>query len=447
MIMKLPQRIRAVVDDIKDQYLEKDRYNRPWIIGFSGGKDSTVLLMLSWIAMQELKEEGHPLSRKVYVVCNDTMVENPVIEEYVQKVLAKIKCAAIEQGIPVSVTMTLPELEDSFWCCVIGKGYPAPNNAFRYCTEKMKIKPTSKFILDQVAADGEAIVLIGTRKDESATRAKSIKRHEVKGHRLSKHPLNPNTYTYAPIKELMLEEVWWIINSIPSPWGFDNQILFKIYLNASADDYECPTVITDKSHPSCGMSRFGCWICTVVKEDQSMTSLIKNGVKWMKPLLDFRNRLQANRNVSKYRRPTRRNGQPAVDESGHNQGNYTMEYRIQLLRELLQVQKETQQYRGSIDLISEQELIAIQVIWYRDGNFDTKVNDIYNEIYGYNIPNNAISLEERLLLEKACKSPKHFQLVQQLLALQKSKILMMRKIGLQKDLENRLDTFIKENAW
>lgn len=124
-----------------------------------------------------------------------------------------------------------------------------------------------------------------------------------------------------------------------------------------------------------------------------------------------------------------------------------MEYRIQLLRELLQVQKETQQYRGSIDLISEQELIAIQVIWYRDGNFDTKVNDIYNEIYGYNIPNNAISLEERLLLEKACKSPKHFQLVQQLLALQKSKILMMRKIGLQKDLENRLDTFIKENAW
>ena len=211
-MMKLPQRIRAVVDDIKDQYLEKDRYNRPWIIGFSGGKDSTVLLMLSWIAMQELKEEGHPLSRKVYVVCNDTMVENPVIEEYVQKVLAKIKSAAIEQGIPVSVTMTLPELEDSFWCCVIGKGYPAPNNAFRYCTEKMKIKPTSKFILDQVAADGEAIVLIGTRKDESATRAKSIKRHEVKGHRLSKHPLNPNTYTYAPIKELMLEEVWWIIN-------------------------------------------------------------------------------------------------------------------------------------------------------------------------------------------------------------------------------------------
>lgn len=442
---ELPKRIRDVVDDIKDQYLEEDRYTRPWIIGFSGGKDSTVLLMLSWIAMQELKAEGKALRRKVYVVCNDTMVENPIIEEYVQKVLAKIRDAATRQGMPIKVTMTLPELEDSFWCCVIGKGYPAPNNAFRYCTEKMKIKPTSKFILDQVSIDGEAIVLIGTRKDESATRAKSIKRHEIKGHRLSKHPLNPNTYTYAPIKELMLEEVWWIINAIPSPWGFDNEILFKIYMDASADDYECPTVITDESHPSCGMSRFGCWVCTVVKEDQSMTSLIKNGVKWMQPLLDFRNRLQANRNVSKFRRPVRRNGQSAVDETGHNQGNYTMEYRIQLLKELLQVQKDTQKYRGSIELISVQELIAIQIIWYRDGNFDTTVNDVYNEVYGYNMPNDGIALDERLLLEKACKEPGHFQLIQQLLALQKSKILMMRKIGLQGDLEDRLNSYINEN--
>ncbi|KGF29874.1 MAG: DNA phosphorothioation system sulfurtransferase DndC [Prevotella histicola] len=440
--MKLPDRINNIILELMDQYQEEDRYNRPWIIGFSGGKDSTVLLTLTWLAMQRLKEQGVLLKRKVYVVCNDTMVENPVIEEYVQNVLEKIRKAAIEQELPISVTMTLPELEDSFWCCTIGKGYPAPNNAFRYCTERMKIKPTTKFIVDQVAADGEAIVLIGTRKGESQKRAMSIKRHTVKGHRLSKHPLNPNTYTYAPIVELMLEEVWWIINVAPSPWGFDNKILFKIYADASADDYECPTVVTDKSHTSCGQSRFGCWICTVVKEDSSMTSLIKNGVAWMKPLLDFRNRMQENRNVSEFRCSTRRNGQLAVDETGHNQGNYTMEYRIQLLRELLTVQKKTQKFRGSIDLITVQELIAIQIIWYRDGNFKTTVNDIYNEVYGYNIPNDSIGLKERLLLEKACNEEGHFQLVQELLALQKSKVLMMRKQGLQNDLEERLDSFI-----
>lgn len=327
---------------------------------------------------------------------------------------------------------------------MIGKGYPVPNNAFRFCTEKMKIKPTSTFITNQVAADGEAIILIGTRLDESQQRANSIRKHEIKGHRLTKHPLNPNTYTYAPIKELMLEEVWWIINIIPSPWGFDNKILFKIYSDASADDYECPTVVTDETHRSCGQSRFGCWICTVVKEDKSMTSLIKNGVEWMKPLLDFRNRLVLNRNVSELRSDRRRNGQLAVDETGHNQGCYTMKYRIQLLRELLTIQKETQEFRSSIDLITSQELIAIQVIWYRDGNFTTTVNDIYNQVYGFDLPNDNIGLQERLMLEKACKDSSHYRLIQELLALQKNKTLLMKKYGLQTDLDNRLATFVKE---
>ena len=440
------KRIENIIEELKDQYLEEDRYNRPWIIGFSGGKDSTVLLTLVWLAISELKEEGIKLKRKVYVVCNDTMVENPVIEEYVATVLSTIQRAAKEQQLPITVSTTTPELEDTFWCCVIGKGYPVPNNSFRFCTEKMKIKPTSKFITDQVAADGEAIILVGTRLSESQQRERSIRKHEIKGHRLSKHPLNANTFTYAPIKELMLEEVWWIINAIPCPWGFDNKILYKIYTDASADDYECPTVVTDDEHRSCGQSRFGCWICTVVKEDKSMSSLIKNGVNWMKPLLDFRDRLIKNRNVSEFRCSTRRNGQLAVDESGHNMGNYTMEYRIQLLRELLEIQKSTQQYRSSIDLITSQELIAIQVIWYRDGNFTTTVNDIYNEVYGYNIPNTSIGLNERLLLEKACSdNPRHFQLIQELLALQKNKVLLMRKYGLATDLEMRLESYVKED--
>lgn len=440
------KRVRAVVDELKDQYMEDDRNCRPWIIGFSGGKDSTVLLMLTWIAMQELRDDGNELRRRVYVVCNDTMVENPVIEEYVTTVLFEIGKAAQEQHLPVQVVTTTPQLEDTFWSCVIGKGYPVPNNAFRFCTEKMKIKPTSKFITDQVVADGEAIVLVGTRLNESQQRERSIKRHEIKGHRLSKHPLNPNTFTYAPIKELMLEEVWWVINAIPSPWGFDNEILYKIYMDASADDYECPTVVTDDGHRSCGQSRFGCWICTVVKEDKSMSSLIQNGVSWMQPLLDFRNKLVENRNVSELRCATRRNGQAAVDSTGHNLGNYTMEYRIKMLRDLLKVQKKVQEEHSSVRLITSQELIAIQVIWFRDGNFSTTVNDIYNETYGYSIPNLEIGLQERLILERSCKDPSHFQLIQELLALQKNKVLLMRKYGLQNDLDEQLDRYVKKGG-
>jgi DNA sulfur modification protein DndC len=443
---QLPERILSIIEELIDQYQEDDRYNRPWIIGFSGGKDSTVLLTLVWLALQKIRENNPTviLKRQVYVVCNDTMVENPVIEEYVTTVLQTIQKAAKEQQLPITVKTTIPQIEDTFWCCVIGKGYPVPNNSFRFCTEKMKIKPTSAFITNQVAEDGEAIILIGTRLAESLQRAKSIKKHDIKGHRLSKHPLNSNTYTYAPIKELMLEEVWYIINAILSPWGFDNKILFKIYMNASADDYECPTVVTNDSHRSCGQSRFGCWVCTVVKEDKSMSALIKNGVAWMQPLLDFRNRLVENRNVSENRSETRRNGQLAIDETGHNMGNYTMEYRTQLLRELLTIQKDTQQFRSSIDLITGQELIAIQVMWYRDSNFTTTVNDIYNEVYGYDLQNDNISLQERLLLEKSCNNPTHYLLIQELLALQKNKVLLMKKYGLQTDLEARLDRHVKE---
>lgn len=441
----MSKRISHIIDDIIQQYIEDDRYNRPWIVGFSGGKDSTVLLTLVWLALQKIKNELKlELNRKVYVVCNDTMVENPVITEYVTNVLKYIQRAAKDQQLPIKVKITTPDIEDTFWYCIIGKGYPVPNNSFRFCTEKMKIKPTSSFITSQVASDGEAVVLIGTRLDESQQRAKSIKKHNIKGQRLSKHPLNPNTYTYAPIKELMLEEVWYIINAIPSPWGFDNATLVKIYLDASADDYECPTVVTNDSHRSCGQSRFGCWVCTVVKEDKSMSALIDNGTEWMRPLLEFRNNLVQNRNVSMNRNPTRRNGQLAVDESGHNMGNYTIEYRIQLLKELLTIQKNTQQYRGSIDLITSHELIAIQAIWYRDGHFVPTVNDIYKEVYGYDVTTDELSYDERLILEEVCSTTEHFNLIKELLALQKNKFLLMRKYGLQSDIENRLANFIKE---
>lgn len=442
------ERIDKIIDDIIDQYAFADTSQRPWIIGFSGGKDSTVLLTLVWQALLKIRETlPYPfqLRRPVYVVCNDTMIENPVITEYVFEVLEFIEKAAKEQDLPIFVKKTRPKLEDSFWVNVLGKGYPVPNNTFRFCTEKLKIKPTSKFILDQIDDMGEAIVLIGTRISESSNRAKSIKKHEIKGKRLTKHPLNPNTYTYSPIKELQLEEVWYIINSFPCPWGFDNTKLFQIYANASADDYECPTVITNKDHSSCGQSRFGCWVCTVVKEDKSMRALIGNGFDWLKPLLVYRNEINAGRNISENRRSERRNGQAAVDETGHNQGNYTDSYRAKMLRRLLETQKLVQEIKPHIELISSQELIAIQVIWYRDGIFDYKVSEIYSTVYGRKISIDNMKYKEKLILEEICKqNPKDYQLINDLLSLQRSKTILMNTYGLQSDLENRLMSFIKE---
>jgi len=438
------KKIEGIIDEIIDQYLSDDDL-RPWIIGFSGGKDSTVLLTLVWIALIRIRENVPLLRRKVYVVCNDTMVENPVLADYVQDVLKKIDEGARNEDLPIFVKRTTPKLEETFWINVIGKGYPVPNNSFRWCTDKLKIRPTSSFLLEQIDEMGEAIVLLGTRYEESATRERSIKNNEVMGRRLAKHSNTPNTYVFAPIKDLMLEEVWYIINAVPSPWGFDNTILFQIYADASADDYECPTVITDKKHTSCGQSRFGCWTCTLVKNDKSMHSLINNGRSWMQPLLDFRNRLIEDRNLPKNRMNIRRNGQEAINEEGENMGTYTIDYRYKILNDLLEIQKEIQKERPDVILINNQELIAIQVIWNRDLYFDHTVGEIYKEIYGRDISTNNIKTldqtEKRIIREVCEEDLQYYNLIDNLISLQETKTLLITKYGLHNDIERRIEKF------
>ena len=438
------RRIEYIIDEILDQYMYADKTFRPWIIGFSGGKDSTVLLTLVWLALLKIKDNitvPIQLRRPIYVVCNDTLVENPIISTYVNEVLSQIEKKAREEDLPIFVRKTIPKLEDSFWVNVIGKGYPVPNTAFRWCTDKMKIKPTARFITEQVDECGEAIILIGTRKAESANRARSIKKHEIHGRRLTRHTLLHNTFVYSPIKELMLEEVWYIINAVPCPWGSDNKVLFNIYLDASADDYECPTVVTDKSHGSCGQSRFGCWICTVVKDDKSMRSLIKNGREWMQPLYDFRLELDAERNNIENRMPFRRDGNRAVNDMGP----YVFSYRAKILKRLLEVQFELQKYDASIKLITDQELIAIQVNWYRDFNFGYQVSDIFNSIYEGQLSmeeSTKNKLEADLMREVCANNPEEGELIEQLLLLQKSKSLMQRRRGLKNEIESRLKDYL-----
>ncbi len=440
----MTKRTEYILDEIIDQYMYADLSFRPWIIGFSGGKDSTVLLTLVWLALQKIKKNAiapFQLRRPVYVVCNDTMVENPIIATYVDDVLSKIEIKAREEDLPIFVRKTEPKLEDSFWVNVIGKGYPVPNTAFRWCTDKMKIKPTARFIIEQVDECGEAIILIGTRKAESITRARSIKKHEIYGKRLTKHTILKNTYVYAPIKELMIEEVWHIINTIPSPWGADNSVIFNIYKDASADDYECPTVVTDKNYGACGNSRFGCWVCTVVKDDKSMRSLIKNGREWMRPLYDFRIEIEQERNIIENRMPYRRDGKRAINDMGP----YIFGYRAKILKRLLEVQCELQKHDSKIKLISDQELIAIQVNWYRDFNFGYQVSEIYNSIYkesfsmGENVKN---KLEADLMREICSENPEEGELIEQLLLLQRSKSLMQRRRGLKNEIESRLKEFV-----
>lgn len=423
--------------EIIDQFLNDDS-NRPWIIGFSGGKDSTLLLQMVWNALKKIPDQNG--LRDVYVVCNDTLVENPKVVEFINKTLERIKKAAVQQGINIFVETTRPRLEDTFWVNLIGKGYPAPNNVFRWCTERLKINPTTRFILDKISQRGEAIILLGTRSDESANRSKSINKHEVKGKRLRKHIL-PNAYVYAPIKDVTTDELWQYLLQAPPPWGGTHRELVTLYRNANGGD--CPLVI-DETSPSCGNSRFGCWVCTVVKKDKSMEALIDNGEDWMEPLMEFRDVLAASRDDESMREKAGRDG---VEREGRL-GPYKTAVRAKFLETLLRAQKEIQDFQGPIELITHQELIAIQVTWYRDGIFNYKVSEIYNRVYNKTIDMSKHEekfKKEQELLKSACNGNENdVDLIQKMLAVQKTKMLMMKKRGLQSDIENILESYLED---
>lgn len=430
--------IKHLENEIIDQYLFDDS-DRPWIIGFSGGKDSTMLLQLVWNALK--KVEPYLLKRKVYIVCNDTLVENPRIVKFINKTLDRIKKAANTQDLSmIEVHQTTPKLDDSFWVRLIGLGYPAPNRFVRWCTERLKINPTTKFILEKINENGEAIILLGTRSAESATRAASIKKHEIKGQRLRKHQL-PNAYVYAPIKDITTNELWQYLNQVPPPWGGTHKELVTLYRNANAGD--CPLVIDDTTQ-SCGNSRFGCWTCTVVNKDKSMEGLIENGEEWILPLSEIRNFLVETRdNPEKYRQRERRDG--SIKEGIW--GPYTFETRVEILRRILKAEKAIEATEG-VELITHQEMVLIQYHWFRDHYFKTKVSDIYKRIYKTNLDmskqEEQLKQETELLKQSCKKNPNHVEVIHDLLALQKTKTLMIRKRGLQADIESRLDKFIEE---
>jgi len=438
----MSQRINYIESEITDQYLNDENKTRPWIVGFSGGKDSTVVLQLIWNAIANHTKPDQRI-RDIHVVCNDTLVENPIIEQYVNNVLYKIQTEATKQGLPIFVHKSTPPLDETFWIKLIAWGYPAPNNQFRWCTERLKIDPTSNYIKSIVQERQQAIVILGTRSAESSSRAKTIKSHEILGNRLSEHSTLKNAYVYLPIKSLTAEEVWGYINTVPSPWNADNKTLYNIYADASSDDYECPTMITDRNSPSCGQSRFGCWVCTVVQEDKSTSALIKNGYTWLQPLLDLRNDLVSSRNKPKNRQNIRRNGQEL-----ENGGPYEFHYRAKVLEQVLTAQKQIQTTHPHIELISHQELVAIQTFWYRDKFFTTKVSDIYNRIFQkeLNMKNQLekTKQEKDLLKTTVADTPEHFELIEDLLKIQKTKDLMVKKVGLKSSIETRIEEFLKD---
>lgn len=346
-------------ESIRQTYLQ---YPYPWVIGYSGGKDSTTTLQLCWYALRELKPEQ--LTKPIYVISTDTKVETPVIVDRIQESIRLMNEAAQEQQLNLTAHKLSPILNDTFWVNLIGRGYPAPNSAFRWCTERLKINPSNRFILDKVAKHGEVMLVLGSRRDESATRNQVLDMHKVTGMTLARHGQLPGAWVYMPIEHFTTDDIWTYLMQVDSPWGGDNMQLASLY--QSAQDGECPLVVDDKTS-SCGNSRFGCWVCTVVNKDKSMEAMIDSGEEWMIPLLEYRDWLSSTQDPEikpQQREFKGRDGRIKISSTGKLRWRtYTLDFSKEMVRKLLATQTELQAEKPDMTLISVDELREIRRIW------------------------------------------------------------------------------------
>jgi DNA sulfur modification protein DndC len=350
-------RWREIVRLVKDEYLSEAQHY-PWIVGFSGGKDSSLVAHAVFEALQAIPPSAR--TRPVHIVSNDTLVESPFVMAHLNKVTRQIEQAANDMGLPMVVRRTRPDLDKTFWVLLIGKGYPSPNSQMRWCTDRLKIQPTSTYIRENISQHGAAIVVLGVRRTESIRRMMTVDKYEnMRGSNLNEHNSISGAFIFRPIVDLSTDDVWEILGSFPTPWGGTHRDLFQLYRDAEGG--ECPVVLSKDEAPGCGTksSRFGCWTCTVVEKDKSLQGYIDAGHDGYQPLLDFRDNLVAYRKNQTMRSAIRRNGRLTFDATGkHIPGPFTIQARQEILAELLRVQAEF----GS-PLISEEEINLIHKIW------------------------------------------------------------------------------------
>ena len=120
----LARTVKAVCEEIRELYKSD---GIPWVVGYSGGKDSSAALQLVWLAIRELPAAER--TKTVHVISTDTLVEQPLVAAWVDASLARMSTAASEQGLPFVPHKLTPEVENTFWVNLIGKGYPAPGTS------------------------------------------------------------------------------------------------------------------------------------------------------------------------------------------------------------------------------------------------------------------------------------------------------------------------------
>lgn len=383
--MKSNEKFSVFEDIIEEMKVVYKHDSRPWLIGYSGGKDSSLLVSLVVETINRLPESER--TKKIFIVTSDTGVENPIVKRYMHRSSEKINEFSRTHKANIQADIIYPDLIQSYWSLVIGLGYPTPEPpGFRWCTERLKILPMNRYTNDIIAKYGEVILLLGVRKAESMTRRRSISSREIEGKLLIPHTDIAKAYVYNPLTEIPNELVWEYLlkDDGISSWGVDMKYLFSLYQGENLGEEQSVVGQIDKDKiPVTGNSRFGCWCCTIVKEDKSLQRFIDNGSTELIPLREFRNWLVSIRQNPEFRDNKRRNGKIYQKASGeYGFGPFKMSARQEILRRLLVLQRDT-----GFELITVDELKTIDSLWDLEGDLTRRnLVDIYYSVFGIRLP-------------------------------------------------------------
>ena len=383
--MKSKDKFKVFEDIIEEMTFVYKHDNRPWLIGYSGGKDSSLLVSLVIEVVTRLPE--YERNKKIFIVTSDTGVENPIVKKYMHTSSQKINEFSQKINANIQADIIYPDVTQSYWNLVIGLGYPTPEPpGFRWCTERLKIIPMNKYTNEIIEKYGQVVLLLGVRKAESLARMRSISSREIEGKILIPHSDIKGAYVYNPLTEIKNDLVWEYLlkNNGISSWGVDMKYLFSLYQGENLGEEQSVIGEIDKNKiPVTGNSRFVCWCCTIVKEDKSLQNFINHGSTELIPLRDFRNWLVSIRQDPNFRDNKRRNGKVYQKENGeYGFGPFKMSARQEILKRLLMVEKET-----GFELITLDELKMIDTVWDSEGDLTRrKLVDIYYEVFGKKLP-------------------------------------------------------------
>jgi DNA sulfur modification protein DndC len=401
--------IAILKQEVREIYLSDQR---PWVIGYSGGKDSTATLQLIWLALADMAPEER--AKPIYVISSDTLVETPVITNYIKRSLKKIGEEAQRLGLPISTHKVTPTTKNSFWVNLIGRGYPAPSRRFRWCTERLKIEPANDFIKSRVAEFGEVVMVLGVRSQESATRAQVMSLHKIKGSKLSRHSSLLNAFVYAPIKDFSTDNVWDSPAAGRMSMGNDNRDLVAMYRNAQAG--ECPLVV-DKTTPSAAIraSAVGSaqWSSGPRhgSDDRVRRRLARTAARFRDMLAETQDPTRKR----EFRDFRRKNGSVSfIGETDRPMpGPYLLAFCKTLLRRLLEVQVRIQReapFGEAPLLILDSELHEIRRLWRSErGDWEDSVPAIVRDVLGRDLDwviedAAAFTTEDSALLDEVCRA-------------------------------------------